>query len=268
MCTTTKNATFLIMKRIIATLTIAATAHFAAKAQMGEQRHDFALGINAGALVNKVGFTPKINQFYCPGPLGGVTMRYTSERYLGMFCAFQAELNFAQLGWKEDIYSIRNEKLPDTYRRNLSYIQLPILANLGFGNAEQGFKGYFVAGPQFGYLVKDTEKRSETWTTNMSGVPDRMNNVTAQYGKEVEINLEYGITAGLGGEFSTPIGHFLLEGRYYMALSNLYGNSKTDPFPKSNNSTILIKTTYLFDVNNLNSRRKNNNKPKDEGGFY
>lgn len=223
---------------------------------MGEQHHDFALGLNAGALVNKVGFTPKINQVFYPGPVAGITMRYTSERYLGMWCAFQAELNFAQMGWKEDIYSLRNEKLPDQYRRNLSYLQLPLLANLGFGQAERGLKGYFVAGPQFGYLVADKEKRSETWTTSLSGTPDRMNNVTEQYGKPVEIKFEYGITAGLGAEFSTPVGHFLVEGRYYMALSNLYGNSKTDPFPKSNNSTILLKTTYLLDANKLRGRKR------------
>lgn len=224
---------------------------------MGVQRHDFVLGLNAGALVNKVGFTPKINQFFYPGPVAGITMRYTSERYLGMWCAFQAEINFAQLGWKEDVYSSRNEKLSDEYSRALSYIQLPLLANLGFGNADSGFKGYFVAGPQFAYLLNENEKRSETWTTTLSGLPDRMNNVTAQYGKEVEKKFEYGITAGLGGELTTSVGHFLLEARYYMALSNLYGNSKTDPFPKSNNSTILLKTTYLFDVDKfLHGKRK------------
>lgn len=263
MCIMQKALISHVMKRIITTLIIAIVVQFGAKAQMGEPRHDFAFGVNAGMLVNKVGFTPKINQFYYPGPIGGVTMRYTSERYLGMYCAFQAELNFAQLGWKEDIYSVHNEKLQDEYRRNLSYLQLPLLANLGFGHIERGFKGYFVAGPQFGLCVNDKEQRSEVWTTNLSGVPDRMNNVTAQYGKKVENSFEYGITAGLGGEFSTPVGHFLLEGRYYMALSNLYGNSKTDPFPKSNNSTIIVKTTYLFDVNHLKSSRKNNSKPKE-----
>lgn len=242
------------MKRIIQSLIIMTVAHAQAWAQMGEQRHDLAFGLNAGALVNKVGFTPKINQMYYPGPVAGITMRYTSERYLGMWCAFQAELNFAQMGWKEDIYSGRNEKLPDEYQRNLSYLQLPLLANLGFGKAERGFKGYFVAGPQFGYLLSDKEVRSATWTTSASGVPDRMNNVTAQYGKAAEIKFEYGITAGLGGEVTTPVGHFLLEARYFMALSNLYGNSKTDPFPKSNNSTILVKTTYLFDANRWRSK--------------
>lgn len=228
---------------IIATLVVS----LAACAQMGVQRHDFCLGVNAGASVNQVGFTPKVNQSFYTGPLAGVTMRYTSERYLGMFCAFQTEFNFSQLGWKEDIYSSANEKLPDTYKRNLSYFQLPLLANLGFGRYERGFKGYFVAGPQFGYLVGENEKRSEEWSMR-GGVPDRMNSVTSQYGLDVENRFEYGITGGVGAEYSTSIGHFMLEGRYYMGLSNLFNNSKTDPFPKSNNSTISVKLTYLIDL--------------------
>lgn len=235
------------MKRILTTLIFWAFAVTQISAQVGDQRHDLCLGVNAGMTANKVGFTPKINQFYHLGPTIGATMRYTSERYLGMYCAFQAELNYSMLGWKEDIYSMANQKLDDKYSRNLSYLQLPILANLGFGKYERGFKGYFVAGPQLSYLIGDSESMSETWTTE-AGIPDRMNNVTAQYGKAVENKFEYGITAGLGGEFTTPLGHFLLEGRYYMGLSNLYGNSKTDPFPKSNHSTIQLKVTYLIDV--------------------
>lgn len=216
-------------------------------AQVGEQHHDLSLGFNGAVALNKVGFTPKINQTFYVGPAFGATMRYTSERYLGMWCAFQAEVNYANLGWKEDIFSSRNEELPDTYKRNLSYIQVPILANLGFGKYYRGFKGYFVAGPQLSYLIGDSEKRSETWTM-IGDHPDRMNQVYQQYGKKAENKFEYGITVGLGGEYSTPIGHFLLEGRYYMGLSNIYGNSKTDPFPKSNHSTITFKVTYLFDV--------------------
>lgn len=236
------------MKKNIFLIILFLTSTCHAWAQMGEQRHDFNIGINAGIALNQVGFTPKINQKYYMGPLGGLTLRYTSERYLGMYCAFQAEINYAQLGWKEDIFSQNNEKLPDTYQRNLSYLEVPILANLGFGKIDRGFKGYFVAGPQVSYLFGEKEKRSETWTTLTNGIPDRMNNVTEQYGLKVQNKFEYGITAGLGGELSTAIGHFLVEGRYYMGLSNLFYNSKSDPFAKSNNGTIIVKLTYLLDI--------------------
>lgn len=219
-----------------------------AKAQISEQHHDLCLGVNGGYILNKVAFTPKINQFYYTAPTVGLTMRYTSEVYYGMICAFQAEFNYAGSGWKEHIYSSANEPLPDTYSRQLQYFQLPVLANLGFGHQDHGFKGYLVAGPQIGYLISEKEKRSAEWTTRLDGTPDRMNSVTAQYGRSVENKFEYGITAGLGCEFSTKAGHFLVDARYFMALSNLFGNSKSDPFPRSNNGTISARVTYLLDI--------------------
>lgn len=235
------------MKRTIL-LIIALSLAFGLQAQVSEQHHDLSVGVNGGYILNKVSFTPKINQKYYTAPTFGVTMRYTSERYYGMICAFQAELNYAGSGWKEDVYSSANQPLPDKYSRQLQYFQLPVMANLGFGNIDKGFKGYLVAGPQIGLLVSDKENRSEEWTTNYSGNPDRMNDITAQYGLDVENKFEYGITAGLGCELSTRAGRFLIEGRYYMALSNLFANSKSDPFPRSNNGTIVAKVTYLVDL--------------------
>ena len=235
------------MKRILF-LIIAAASFFGLRAQVSEQRHDLSLGVNAGYILNKVSFTPKINQKFYTAPTFGVTMRYTSERYYGMYCAFQSEINYHRTGWKENIYSSTNEPLPDTYHRDLSYIQVPILANLGFGRYDKGIKGYLVAGPQLSYLLSDKEVRSETWTSIQGAYPDRMNNIFSQYGLKVENKFEYGITAGLGAELTTRAGHFLVEGRYYMGLSNLFGNAKTDPFARSSNGSIVAKVTYLFDV--------------------
>lgn len=235
------------MKRIIL-LIFATTSLLGIDAQVSVAHHDLAIGVNGGYIFNKVAFTPKVNQKFYSAPSFGVTLRYTSERYYGLICAFQAEINYAGSGWKEDIYSSKNLPLPDKYSRNLTYIQIPVMANLGLGHIERGAKGYLVAGPQIGYLLSDKEKRSENWTLNEYKHPDRMNNITAQYERAVENKFEYGITAGLGCELSTRVGHFLIEGRYYMALSNLFGNSKSDPFPKSNNGTIVAKITYLIDV--------------------
>ncbi len=223
-------------------------AALSAHGQVGEQLHDFSIGVNGGINLSQISFTPKINQTYLMGPTAGLTLRYTSERYFGILCAFQAELNLNRTGWKEDIYAQNNEKLPDKYERELTYVSLPILASLGFGRKDRGAKGYLVAGLQVSLLVKDREKRSETWTTLANGTPNRINNVVQQYGKKVENKFEYGITAGLGFELSSKVGHFMIEGRYYLGLSNLYGNSKTDPFAESGQRTIVAKITYLFDV--------------------
>ena len=47
---------------------------------------------------------------------------------------------------------------------------------------------------------------------------------------------------------SRPVGHFLLEGRYYYGLGNIYGSTKRDYFGKSNFGNIVVKATYLFDI--------------------
>ena len=52
----------------------------------------------------------------------------------------------------------------------------------------------------------------------------------------------------LGLEVSTGIGHFLLEGRYYMGLSDFYKNSKRDFFERSAHSFIGIRLSYLIDI--------------------
>ena len=58
-----------------------------------------------------------------------------------------------------------------------------------------------------------------------------------------------GIAAGLGVEYVVPkVGHFLLEGRYYYGLGNIFGDRKKDYFSRSNIGNIVIKLTYLFDI--------------------
>lgn len=215
--------------------------------QIGEARHNIAIGVSGGVVMNKVGFDPTIKQAYHVAPTFGVTARFTSEKYFNVYCALQLELNYANLGWKENVFDSNSQPLPDTYQRNLHYIQLPILARLAMGRETRGFMGYLIAGPQLGYCLGEKSKQS-TFTLNAAGNPDRPNDTYAQYSMSVDKKLDYGITAGLGVELSTKIGHFLIEGRYYYGLSDIFNNSKKDVFSRSNNGTIVAKATYLIDV--------------------
>ena len=74
----------------------------------------------------------------------------------------------------------------------------------------------------------------------------------------IEKKFDYGIAAGVGMEYSIPkVGHFLLEGRYYYGLGNIYGLSKKDFFGKSNHGQIVVKASYLFDITRTkNVKRK------------
>lgn len=217
------------------------------KAQVGEARHSLAVGVTGGVMMNTIGFDPTIKQNQHMGPTFGVVARYTSERYFKAYCALQVELNYSVLGWRENILNSNSEPLPDTYERNLHYVQLPLLARLAWGKEHRGAMGYFLAGPQIGYCISEKSKQS-AFTLNEEGNPDRPNGLYSQYSMSIDRKFDYGITAGAGLELNTSLGHFLLEARYYYGLSDVFNNSKKDVFGRSNNSTIVAKVAYLFDL--------------------
>ena len=80
-----------------------------------------------------------------------------------------------------------------------------------------------------------------------------MNNLTdtqkALYGVKTLNKFDYGIAGGGGVELRTKkAGSFLLEGRYYFALSDFYSTTKKDYFARAAHGTITVKLTYLFDL--------------------
>lgn len=211
------------------------------KAQLGEERHNFSIGVNAGLNMSSVSFEPSIKQNKQNGMAFGATARYMSEKYFKMMCGIQAELNYSQRGWNEKIEDGSN----DTYNRTMNYLEIPLLAHLAFGkdSQEKGMKFFINMGPQIAFFLNETENMSEKWN------PDyRPNGVTQQYGKMVENKFDYGILGGAGLELSTGIGHFLLEGRYYYGLSDFYKSTKKDDFGRSGHSYLGVRLTYLFDI--------------------
>ncbi|MDR2804338.1 MAG: PorT family protein, partial [Dysgonamonadaceae bacterium] len=63
----------------------------------------------------------------------------------------------------------------------------------------------------------------------------------------VRRKFDYGIAGGMGLEIRTGIGNFILEGRYYYGLSDVFNNSRADVFQSSHNQVIGIKLTYLVE---------------------
>lgn len=226
-------------------------------AQVGEYRTDFAVGVNGGYLLNQIGFTPEVPQNMAGGLIGGISLRYTCEKYFKSICAIVAEVNLAQTGWKENITDIDNQPVyyiddkakanPLSYERKITYLQIPLMARLGWGRERKGLQGFFQVGPQMGLFM------SESTSTNVvKGKPtqtERSSKVVAQDSMAVERKFDYGIAIGAGIEFSHPkAGHFIVEGRYYYGLGDIYKNSKSDFFSRSNFGQIVIKATYLFDI--------------------
>ena len=209
-------------------------------AQLQDPRHNLAIGINGGVNLSSVSFEPSIKEKTFLTPSFGVTIRYISERYLKMFCGIQAEINYSQRGWKENI----DDGTGDTYQRSMNYVEVPLMAHLAFGK-DKGYGARFVLnlGPQIGYLLGESEKKSEAWHPN-----ERPSGVIWQYGKMAESKFDYGIVGGVGIEARTGIGNFLLEARYYFGLSDFYHSTKKGPFSRSAHSYIAGRLTYLFDL--------------------
>ena len=75
------------------------------------------------------------------------------------------------------------------------------------------------------------------------------NTQKALYGVKIQNKFDYGIAGGGGVELRTKkAGSFIVEGRYYFALSDFYSTTKKDYFARAAHGTITIKFTYLFDL--------------------
>lgn len=222
-------------------------------AQVGRPRHDLAIGGSLGVTMTSVNFTPNIRQQQLIAPTAGLTMRYTSERYFTMYCAVQAEVNYATLGWKEDIVNAAGEAMPDRYERRVHYVQLPLLASLGWGKEYRGFMFRFLLGPQLGFYLADGESRT-AFTLDAHGNPSRLNNVYQQYDLPIKHKIDYGLVGGVALEFNNKLGHFLLEGRYYYGLADFFGNAKSDVFSRSASQTIAVKVGYLLPLKGQHPR--------------
>lgn len=223
-------------------------------AQIGEHRNTLSVGVSGGYNLTTVRFTPKVVQSMKGGLTGGLAMRYTVEKYFSTIASIAAEVNYGQMGWKEDIRDLNDQPVinaatgvAEQYERTINYIQVPIMAHLAWGRENRGVNFFVNAGPQFGVYLSESTKSNFDW--DKRNMADRANSICAQDTMAVENKFDYGIAAGAGIEVAHPkVGRFLLEGRYYYGLDNIYGDSKRDYFGSSNFGTITIKLTYLFDI--------------------
>lgn len=241
----TKIKTFLIAVLLLAGITLPATA------QIGEPRNNFSVGFNGGVNLNSVSFTPSIKQNSLMGITGGLTARYISEKYFAMICGAQVELNVSQRGWDQlfeiqtldaNGYEVTEKDPTKSYTRKMTYVDIPFLAHLAFGR-DRGVQFFLNLGPQIGFLISESETMEGIDMNELSSTQK------AVYGTKIQNKFDYGIAGGGGLELRTKrAGNFLVEGRYYFALSDFYKTTKKDYFARAAHGTITIKFTYLFDL--------------------
>ena len=195
-----------------------------------------------------------MSQTFHGGITGGLSYRYVCEKYFKSICSVYGEINYSQIGWKEEILDIEDKPvinsetgLEEQFQKTINYIQFPIMARLAWGCERKGFNFFFQVGPQFGVYLSESSKSN--FELEKRNVADRVNQTIEQDTMMVENKFDYGIAGGLGLEYSHPkLGHFIVEGRYYYGLGNIYHDSKRDFFGRSNFGNIVVKLTYLFDI--------------------
>lgn len=214
-------------------------------AQNSDFKPEFAYGINGGATLSSMRFVFYVPQEKLIQWQGGITARYISEKNFGL----QAEFNYSLRGWKEQSDDIRLNK----HTRSISYLEFPFMTHIYF-NMGKRFRGVFNLGPQIGYYVGEKTIESIIYAPG----PELINNdlsylseeiiypeIPSYYHQKIQRKFDYGIVGGGGLELRTGIGSFILEGRYYFGLSDVFNNSRSDYFQASSNQVISIKLTYL-----------------------
>ena len=145
---------------------------------------------------------------------------YTSEPLVGIMLEF----NYAQKGWK--ILPDSSEK----YSRRLNYFEIPFMTHVVIGKSRS--KLIINLGPYASYLNAEEEK------TNISN--DSLNFV----GYPADREFDFGYCMGIGFEYTTRLGTFGIEARYYNSLSDIFIRSTEIPYYASRNQALTIGVKY------------------------
>jgi hypothetical protein len=186
-----------------------------------------ALGIKAGGTTSRMYFDPAMDQGIIFGYTAGVVFNHRSEKPYGV----QAELAFTQWGWAEKLDST------STYRRQLSYIHLPFLTHLRFGNDKTNL--IINLGPYVNYLLFEKED-----INLIDGQALR-----AFYNKTIDNALGYGVSVGIGICLKTSLGIFQMEARINQGLSDIFNNTQAIPLVSSKSQAVEISLFYLIPLN-------------------
>lgn len=196
------------------------------------------LGVKGGVTLSEVFFNPSVRQKFNQGVTAGVMFRYIEENHFGLL----AELNFVQRGWAENF-----EGAPYKYSRTINYLELPVMAHIYFGRRG---KFFFNAGPQIGLYLGDSTD-ADFDPKEMATLPDfpYTNRMNEQMLLDVTQKIDYGISAGLGGEFNVNKRNSIsIEARFYFGLGNIFPSKRVDTYSASNQMTLSATIGYWFRI--------------------
>jgi hypothetical protein len=202
---------------------------FVSYSQNSEFQPEWAFGANGGITLSKMRLYPEVPQDLLMQGSGGITVRYLSEKHFGIQC----ELNYSMRGWTEQTDTVTHF---NEYARSLAYLELPLMTHVYFDLGKRA-RLVFNIGPQVAYHLNEKTLKKE--------IKAEFGDYPEYYNRKVQQKFEYGIGGGAGFEVRTGIGSFILEGRYYFGLSDIFKSSRAD-LQSSAHQVIGIKLTYLY----------------------
>ena len=196
-------------------------------------RPEMYIGVHGGVMASSVLFKPKVEGLdimQSPlSPNGGLVFRYAGHKV----CAIQVELNYMQRGWCE-VLKPEGGVVAVDYRRQLDYIELPLLMHLYLGG--QHVRGFFNLGPQIGYCFRDTEYGTKNPNAKHQYVP-------------IEHPFDWGAAAGLGVYYrAKKVGLFQLEARFNYSFGSIFDNAMTDYYNYANPINLSINFAYMWQI--------------------
>lgn len=224
-------------KKLFILFSVVIISAFSLKAQK-HYSSDVSIGAKAGFNLSHVFFNPTVKQGWPVNPMMGVRIRYIEETHFGLI----GEVNWVRRGWSENF-----EGLPFRYRRNVDFINIPLLAHIYFGRKQRFFVNL---GPEISFKLADSYSANFD-PFNTGGIPDfpNTNRRNNQMREPVSQKVDFGISGGLGVEYYiNPRNAIDFEARYYFGLSNLLPSGRLDPMRASNMMTIAFTFGYWFRI--------------------
>lgn len=197
-----------------------------------------AIGGKAGIDISRIFFNPSVKQGWPVNPTMGFMFRYIEENHFGLI----AEFNWVRRGWADNF-----EGLPFRYRKNLDYLEIPVLAHIYFGGQTRFF---FNSGPQIGFRIAESTS-SNFNPADIASIPDfpNQNRRNDQFFEKVSQKVDFGISAGLGCEYNiNPQNAVNFEARYYFGLGNIFPAGRQDTFRASNSMYIALTFGYWYRI--------------------
>ena len=225
------------MKRLFSLISLMLVSLSISMMAQNHYEANIAVGGKAGYSLSRVMFTPSVPQSMQGGFLIGGAFRYTEEKNFGII----AEFNIEQRGWKEKF-----EGYDYKYNRSFTYVQIPLLTHIYFGN--EHFNAFFNAGPELGFMLGSHTSANFDYK-NIGSIQDfpTTNRYTDQFTLKIKNRFDYGISAGIGVEWVKDKKHsFNAECRAYYGLGNVFSSHKTDPFSGSNSLSIMFSLGYFY----------------------